>query len=131
MDRQFLSKIVYFFAAGVLFFVGILLVGAAWLRETPSFWYEGPVEIRVLREVVLLGFYPTYSIYVALVASLSLKTIAWRHSLPSGSVRIVCLIGLSMILLTSLLMVRNNIDNLIHGRSIHYHEPYDSFPSDS
>lgn len=103
--------------------LGVLLVGAACLRETPLFWTHAggyPVGLRFL---VRFGFFPLW-LAVAVVtlgvlgrglASLRREGMTGLLSLAAGSVQ-----G-GLLLVATCIAFHNNISNLLSGLPLHYH----------
>jgi hypothetical protein len=104
--------------------LGLWLIWAAVLRETPAFWRDAGGSLIPLRHAVLISFYPL------VVASILLAAATWRAAprpAGAGSKPRAVLLGLCLaqwMLLAGVVAVAtwNNLGNVIYGRPFHSHQ---------
>ena len=100
----------------------LLLLGAAWLRETPQFWFNSGGYPVLLRELVKFGFPPCYCADVVLVVAATVVLLRHHAAHKPLAHFGLLLAAVQTVLLASVLLVAlaNNVDNLINGRPWHW-----------
>ena len=122
-------------AAGFVIF-GVLLLGCgcvllwfSFLRETHSFWLNSGGYPILLRDLVLIFYYPLLLLCIAGMIGLTAAAFV-NTRLPIG---FVCFEGLvitgcwSLVIGSMTVSFTNNVDNLWSGRPLHY-KPLESRP---
>ena len=104
---------------------GLLLFASTVLRETPEFWRnEGGYPVG-LRNLVYHGHYPL--LFVVLGGTAAGTLLAWRFpSCRRGTATgllIFSTLQWVLFIIILVIMLWNNVDNLLHGRHLHYHPP--------
>lgn len=103
--------------------IGCLLLVFAILKENPMFWRNAGGYPIWLRQMVLVTFYPALIVQIPLLLSHSWSVL--KHRRIAGSPRwfVTAAIGLPWLLLfiTVLIVVGNNLENWMEGRSFHWH----------
>jgi hypothetical protein len=110
--------------SGLNVLTGMLMLFAALLRETPAFWRNAGGFPLLLREVVLLLFYP--GLLVLAIGVLLSTAIAWRWRQNSRLLPSVWLAGAVQWLLflaVLLIFAWNNLVNLFESAPLHQHLP--------
>lgn len=105
------------------FMVLIILLTFSYLREEPMFWTNAGGWSVEWRDLVQTGYYPTLGLELVLLLAYSGMSLhllnARRSAVGLTLVMLPMLWGLFfMVILNS---VANNIDNLLHGRPVHWH----------
>lgn len=100
---------------------GGVLLWFAWLRETPEFWRNSGGYPLLLRDAVLVLFYPLLVVSVLTVAGLTLALCArFRRFGADVALRALLLLGCwSLLCGTVCVAFANNVDNLREDRPLH------------
>lgn len=118
-------------AAGLLVFGMLMLVCAcfllwfSYLRETHSFWLNSGGYPILLRDVVLVSYYPLLAVSVTGVLGLTIAVLLGPR-MPLGFVCFagLVIIGCWLLLIGSMTVsFTNNFENLWGGRPLHYKPP--------
>ena len=104
---------------------GMILFASTVLRETPEFWRNAGGYPVFLRNLVYIAHYPLLFLVVGGTAATTL--LSWRflsshRGIATGLLLFSALQWL-FIMLILVIMLWNNVDNLLHGRPLHYHGP--------
>ena len=101
-----------------------LLVWFAILRENPAFWHRTGGSSKRLQDVVAHAYLPLWIVNAAVLTGLNLVC----YSKACRSIRFfavevwilgACWAGLAT---SGMISVSNNVLNLIHGKTFHYHD---------
>ena len=103
----------------------LLLFASTVLRETPQFWRNSGGYSVFVRNLVYFGDYPLLALVFSGTAAGTL--LAWRflsshRGIASGLLLFSALQWVLFIIIL-VIMLWNNVDNLLHGRPLHYHPP--------
>jgi len=104
--------------------LGSVLLVAAALRETPLFWRNAGGFPVLLRELVLLLFYP--GLMLLAIGVLWSTWTAWRWrpgSRLAVAVWMACLFQWLLLLVVIAIFAWNNLNNLLEGTPLHQHAP--------
>jgi hypothetical protein len=109
--------------AAVNFVFLVVLMVFSYLREEPLFWMnEGQFPIW-MRDLVSSTYYPMLLLEFALLSALSgvsVRLLSTRSASASLAVVLLPILwGLYLIVIAN--SVANNLDNLLHGRPLHWH----------
>ena len=110
---------------GVNGMAGLLLFASTVLRETPEFWRNSGGYPVFLRNLVRFGDYPLLVLVFGGTAAGTL--LAWRflsshRGIASGLLLFSALQWVLFVIIL-VIMLWNNVDNLLHGRPLHYRPP--------
>ena len=96
----------------------------SWLREQPLFWRNIGGWPLWLRDLVWLLFYPVLMLEIAFLLTLTAgvaRCISLRCPYQGPAIVILILLwGLWLVIM--ILVVWNNVENLLYGRPLHWHE---------
>ena len=105
--------------------LGLMVLAAALLRETPLFWHNSGGYSEDLRALVQIAFYPAVAIY--LIGLMSGSFFGWqllRAGRRSGGVLLLaCSFNWLLFAAITTVVLCNNLDNLLQGHPLHYHAP--------
>ena len=105
--------------------LGLGLLAAALLRESPAFWRNAGGYSEDLRALVLAAFYPAVFIY--LIGLLTGSFFGWRllraGRRSGGVLLLACTINWLLFAAITTVVLCNNLDNLLQGHPLHYHAP--------
>ena len=111
------------FGAVINFFVLSLLIPIAWLREQPAFWTDAGGWPIWLREFIEASFYPLFLLellLLAIVSSVCAQLLPKQSANGKAAVSVLLLLWM-LFLFAIVIVAANNLDNLIAGRSLHWH----------
>ena len=96
----------------------------SWLREQPLFWRNIGGWPIWLRDLVWLLFYPVLLLEIAFLLTLTAAAARCVNlRCPYQGLALVSLVLLwSLWLVIMLIVVWNNLENLVYGRPLHWHE---------
>ncbi len=108
---------------GINGLAGLLLLGSTLLRETPEFWRNSGGYPVLLRDVVFILHYPLFLGVMSGTLLGTLMTLRLLASRRSGGLALLFLVACQWVLLLGVLVIMlwNNVDNVLHGRPLHYH----------
>ena len=102
-----------------LLLFNITLFGWTWLRETPEFWLNSGGYPLWLRELTPPLYYPCL---LLLMAATGVQVLPGCH--PRTRVSLVLwFLAAGVLVLSCIVLVENNVENLLEGRPLHYHPP--------
>lgn len=103
-------------------FLVMILLEAAWLRETKQFWLNSGGYPVLLRDLVKFAFPPCFAADVVFVGIVGLAVLRHKSAHPRLASLGMFFAVLQAVLLGGVLsvIVANNLDNLIHDRPLHW-----------
>ncbi len=105
--------------------LGLVVLAAALLRESPLFWHNAGGYSEDLRALVRIAFYPAVVIYFTGIMSGSF--IGWRllraGRRSGGVLLLACAFNWLLFAAITTMVLCNNIENLLQGHPLHYHAP--------
>jgi hypothetical protein len=105
---------------------GLLVFTTTVLRETPQFWHNSGGYPVFLRNLVYFAHYPLLVLVLGGTAAgtlLAFRLFA-RHRGMGGGLLLLSALQWLLFLLILVIMLWNNVDNLLHGRPLHYHPSF-------
>jgi hypothetical protein len=105
------------------FFFLVVLIPSACLREQSSFWRNAGGWPMWLREFVGLSFFPLLVLEFLLLVAFSaacVRFLAKRCTAGSSAVVVLPVLW-ALFLLVITILAANNLENLMTGRSLHWH----------
>jgi len=110
---------------GVNGMAGLLLFASTVLRETPEFWRNSGGYPVFLRNVVYFAHYPL--LFLVLGGTTAGTLLALRHFVHEraigGGLLLLSALQWVLFIIILVIMLWNNVDNLLHGRPLHYRPP--------
>ena len=112
-------------AAMVLTGFGLAVLAGALLRETPRFWRNAGGFSVWFRDLVFAGFYPFLVVYFfsLVFGSFTGWQLLRARSRSGGVLLLACSLNWLLFLAITSVVLWNNFENLMNGRSLHYHAP--------
>jgi hypothetical protein len=105
---------------------GLLLFTTTVLRESLQFWRNSGGYPVWLRNLVYFAHYPLLFLVLGGTAAGSL--LAWRlfarQRGVGGGLLLLSAFQWLLFLIILVIMLWNNVDNLLHGRPLHYHPAF-------
>jgi hypothetical protein len=102
---------------------GLLLLASTLCRETPKFWRNAGGYPVWLRHLIQFGHYPLLFLVLGgtLAGSLLARRYLARNQGCGTGFVVVSALQWLLFLVCLVIMLWNNVDNLLHGRPLHYH----------
>jgi len=111
------------FGAAINFFILVVLMPFAWLREQPAFWTNAGGWPIWFREFVGASFFPLFLLEFLLLVIFSGLCVQLlpKRNLNGNAVVVVLLLFWMLFFLVIVIFATNNLENLMTGRSAHWH----------